>query len=149
MLNVQGMDHIVLNVADVERSVTFYRDVLGLNIERLDQWRAGAIGFPSVRISADTLIDLVGVTAERAEESRVLNLNHFCLVVADDTLEPIVEHLGRHDVAVHTGPASRWGAHGTGASIYFADPDGNEIEVRTYAPAALERLTARARGATG
>lgn len=148
MLDVQGMDHIVLNVGDVERSVAFYRDVLGLGIERLDQWRAGAIGFPSVRLSADTLIDLVGVTAGREGECRVLNLNHFCLVVADDTLEPIVEHLGRHDVAVHTGPAGRWGAHGAGASIYFADPDGNEIEVRTYAPAALERLTAQPRGAT-
>jgi catechol 2,3-dioxygenase-like lactoylglutathione lyase family enzyme len=141
------MDHIVLNVADVERSVAFYRDVLGLGIERLEEWRAGAIGFPSVRISADTLIDLVQVQpAER--QGRVTNLNHFCLVIADETLEPVVEQLRGCGVDVYTGPARRWGAHGNGVSIYFRDPDENEIEVRTYSPVALERLAATPAGAT-
>jgi catechol 2,3-dioxygenase-like lactoylglutathione lyase family enzyme len=139
-MRVEGMDHIVLNVADVERSVAFYRDVLGLGVERLEQWRAGTIGFPSVRINADTLIDLVPMKDAAARGERVPNLNHFCLVVGDETLEPIVEHLAGHGVAIRTGPARRWGAHGDGASVYFADPDGNEIEVRTYAPAAIERL---------
>lgn len=139
-MRVQGMDHIVLNVADVERSVAFYRDVLGLGIERLEEWRAGRIGFPSARISADTLIDLVQVKDAPGRGERLTNLNHFCLVVSDETLEPIVEHLAGHGVAIRTGPARRWGAHGDGASIYFADPDGNEIEVRTYAAAAMERL---------
>jgi catechol 2,3-dioxygenase-like lactoylglutathione lyase family enzyme len=143
-MRVQGMDHIVLNVADVERSVTFYRDVLGLGIERLEEWRAGRIGFPSARISADTLIDLVQVKDAPERGGRLTNLNHFCLVVSDETLEPIVEHLAGHGVAVHTGPARRWGAHGDGVSVYFNDPDGNEIEVRTYAPAAMARLEAGA-----
>ncbi len=142
MLSVQGMDHILLNVADVERSVAFYRDVLGLGIERLEQWRAGAIGFPSVRLSADTLIDLVQVKDAPPREGRVTNLNHFCLVVADETLEPAIAHLRGHGVDVYTGPARRWGAHGDGVSVYFRDPDGNEIEVRTYSPVAQERLAA-------
>jgi catechol 2,3-dioxygenase-like lactoylglutathione lyase family enzyme len=143
-MHITGMDHIVLNVADVERSVAFYRDVLELGIERLDQWRAGSIGFPSVRISADTLIDLVQVTDAPERGERLTNLNHFCLVVSDETLEPIVERLAGHGVAVRTGPARRWGAHGDGVSVYFTDPDGNEIEVRTYAPAAMARLDAGA-----
>jgi catechol 2,3-dioxygenase-like lactoylglutathione lyase family enzyme len=141
MLSVQGMDHIVLNVADVERSVAFYRDVLGLGIERLEQWRAGA-----VRLSADTLIDPVQVKDQVKDaaqrEGRITNLNHFCLVVADATLEPAIDHLRGHGVDVYTGPARRWGAHGDGVSIYFRDPDGNEIEVRTYSPVAQERLAA-------
>lgn len=144
MLNVSGMDHIVLNVADVERSVAFYRDVLGLGIERLDQWRAGQAPFPSVRLNADTLIDIVG-REESARAGRVENMNHFCLVVTDEALEPAMAHLAAHGVPVTTGPARRWGAHGDGASIYFRDPDGNEIEVRTYARAALERLAQAAR----
>jgi catechol 2,3-dioxygenase-like lactoylglutathione lyase family enzyme len=49
------MDHIVLNVADAERSVAFYRDVLGLAIERLEEWRAGKVGFPSARVSEGTM----------------------------------------------------------------------------------------------
>lgn len=140
MLNVQGMDHIVLNVADVERTAAFYRDVLGLGIERLDAWRAGTAPFPSVRISPGTLIDLVGVRDAPAREGRVTNLNHFCLVVGDETLEPIIDRLTGAGVDVYTGPARRWGARGDGASIYFRDPDGTEIEVRTYARAAMERL---------
>jgi len=140
MLSVLGMDHIVLNVADVERSVAFYRDVLGLGIERLEEWRARSIGFPSVRISADTLIDLVQVQDAAARADRVTNLNHFCLVIADEALEPVAEHLRGRGVDVYTGPARRWGAHGNGVSVYFRDPDGNEIEVRSYAAGALERL---------
>lgn len=145
-MRVEGMDHIVLNVADVERSVAFYRDVLGLDVERFEEWRAGRIGFPSVRINADTLIDLVRAADAPERGGRAVNLNHFCLVVGDEALEPIIEHLAAHGVTVHTGPARRWGAHGDGASIYFADPDGNEIEVRTYAPAALARLESGAAG---
>ncbi len=142
MLTVLGMDHIVLNVADVERSIAFYRDVLGLGIERLEEWRAGTIGFPSVRLSADTLIDLVQLQNSVERESRVTNLNHFCLVIADETLEPVAEHLRGQGIDVYTGPARRWGAHGNGVSVYFRDPDENEIEVRTYAPIAMQRLAA-------
>jgi catechol 2,3-dioxygenase-like lactoylglutathione lyase family enzyme len=148
VLTVQGMDHIVLNVADVERSVAFYRDVLGLGIERLEEWRAGKVSFPSVRISAGTLIDLVVARDTSERGGRVENLNHFCLVVSDTALEPIVEHLAGHGVSVHTGPARRWGARGNGASIYLRDPDGNEIEVRTYARLATERLETGARAHT-
>ncbi|HLZ71968.1 MAG TPA: VOC family protein, partial [Dehalococcoidia bacterium] len=68
------------------------------------------------------------------------NLNHFCLVIADEALEPVAEHLRGRGVDVYTGPARRWGAHGNGVSVYFRDPDGNEIEVRSYAAGALERL---------
>lgn len=140
MLTVTGLDHIVLNVANVERSVAFYRDVLGLGVERLDEWRAGRVPFPSVRIDAATLIDLVGVADAPDRAERVTNLNHFCLVVADETLEPVVAQLAGQGVAVHTGPARRWGALGNGASVYLRDPDGNEIELRTYAAEALRRL---------
>jgi catechol 2,3-dioxygenase-like lactoylglutathione lyase family enzyme len=130
----------VLNVADVEHSVAFYRDVLGLPIERIDEWRAGRVPFPSVRLSADTLIDIVRVADAQDRLGRVENLNHFCLVVGDETIEPIVEHLRANEVEIETGPARRWGAHGDGVSIYLRDPDGNQIELRTYAPLAMERL---------
>lgn len=144
MLNVQGMDHIVLNVADVERSVAFYRDVLGRPIERIEEWRAGRVPFPSVRLSPDTLIDIVRAPEAQQRASRVENLNHFCLVVADETLDPVVEQLQRNGVGIETGPARRWGAHGDGVSIYLRDPDGNQIELRTYSPVAMERLNAAA-----
>ena len=141
MILIRGMDHIVLNVADVERSLAFYRDVLGLEPERVEQWRAGKIGFPSVRIDASTVIDLM--VARGAEDGgRRENLNHFCLVTDAETVEPVVAHLAAHGLTPHTGPARRWGAQGDGVSVYLRDPDGNEVELRSYAPAALAALTA-------
>ena len=54
-----GFDHVVLNVADVERSLAFYCDELGLEPERVEEWRRGEAPFPSARASATTVIDLV------------------------------------------------------------------------------------------
>jgi len=146
VIQIEAFDHIVLGVADVERSVTFYRDVLGLPVERYEAWQAGQVPFPSVRVSPATLIDIIPGPGAGERSGRVPNLNHFCMVVAGDSLAPVVEHLTAHGVRVTTGPAKRWGARGDGVSIYFRDPDDNEIELRTYAPAALESLSAAKAG---
>ena len=58
LVKINAMDHIVLNVPDINRSLAFYMDVLGLEPERLDQFRRGEVRFPSVRVSSDTVIDL-------------------------------------------------------------------------------------------
>ena len=57
-IKVTELDHIVLNVSNIERSLKFYIDVLGLQAERLDEFKTGKVGFPSVRINGDTIIDL-------------------------------------------------------------------------------------------
>ena len=75
-LKIVEMDHIVLNVSDIERSIAFYTETLGLRSERLEEFRAGQVGFPSVRINEHTLIDLV--RSEKAGTHPVSrNLNHF------------------------------------------------------------------------
>ena len=50
MTSVSGLDHVVLNVADVRRSVAWYRDRLGLPVERFDEWERGEVFFPSLRV---------------------------------------------------------------------------------------------------
>jgi catechol 2,3-dioxygenase-like lactoylglutathione lyase family enzyme len=131
-LRIIEMDHIVLNVADVERTVAFYCDVLGLQGERLDEFRAGKVGFPSVRISPDTLIDVMKGPAENAGRAEGRNLNHFCLVTEPTDLAALSAGLKARGVSVVTEPVSRWGAHGQAQSIYILDPDGNEVEIRHY-----------------
>lgn len=122
-LRVTGLDHVVLNVADVERSLRFYVDELGLAPVRVDEWRAGEIFFPSVRVDEGTIIDLLG-TARDGE-----NMNHLCLVVEPTDLEA-VKASGRFDVV--DGPDRRYGARGDGTSLYVRDPDGNTVELRHY-----------------
>lgn len=122
-IKVEGLDHIVLNVADVERSLTWYVDELGLAGERVEAWRASQAPFPSVRVDATTIIDLVA--AERSGE----NMNHVCLVIEPTDLDALVAS-GRFEVL--QGPVSRWGAQGISQSIYVRDPDGNMVELRHY-----------------
>jgi catechol 2,3-dioxygenase-like lactoylglutathione lyase family enzyme len=128
-ITVTELDHIVLNVKDIERSLDFYANVLGLKIERLEEFRAGKIGFPSARINEHTIIDLFPA---KAAAERPGNLNHFCLVVGKDDFGGIVDYLKDNGVAILNGPISRWGARGRATSVYFHDPDENEIEIRCY-----------------
>lgn len=137
---VVGFDHAVLVVDDVERSLAFYIDVLGLAPARVDEWRRGEVFFPSVRIDATTIIDLLwrGPTGEAGDEdggrpSSARNVDHLCLVVEGVDL---AELAASGEVSVVDGPDVRWGAQGNGLSLYVTDPDGNVIELRTYpAPA--------------
>lgn len=133
-IKVTGLDHIVLNVMDIDRSLKFYTGVLGLPGERVKEFREGKVGFPSVRINAGTIIDLFPVSkpADAPQTGDKGNLNHFCLVVGQEDFAEIGDYLNDNGVAIKQGPVSRWGARGRATSVYFFDPDGNEIEIRAY-----------------
>ena len=119
---VRGLDHIVLNVADAERSMRWYCDRLGLEPERYDEWKAGEAPFVSVRIDEGTIIDLF--ETDRSGE----NLNHLALWVTGD-VESIVAH---DDVELVRRSPRVFGARGWGSAVYVRDPDGNEVELRQY-----------------
>jgi catechol 2,3-dioxygenase-like lactoylglutathione lyase family enzyme len=134
-IQINELDHIVLNVADIDRSLEFYTAVLGLHPERVDEFKAGTVGFPSVRINKDTIIDLFPTNRAAAPapvDKGTPNLNHFCMVIAAGDFSDIVDYLKARGVSVQKGPISRWGARGRATSVYFFDPDGNEIELRCY-----------------
>ena len=57
-MHTVGLDHLVVNTRDVEQAVTFYRDVLSMEILRLDELRQGKVGFVSVRVSPEIIIDI-------------------------------------------------------------------------------------------
>ncbi len=119
---VREIDHVVVNVADAERSLAWYCDLLGLAPEMVDEWRSGDAPFPSVRINDGFIIDLL--QTERTGQ----NVDHICLVVEGDP-EAIASD-ERFDVI--TGPAVRGGARGDGRSVYVSDPDGNVVELKSY-----------------
>jgi catechol 2,3-dioxygenase-like lactoylglutathione lyase family enzyme len=122
---VVGLDHVVIVTADVERSLAWYERALGLAGERVDEWRRGEVPFPSVRVNAETIIDLL-----QGERSGV-NVDHVCLVIEPGDLTALAAS-GRFDVV--SGPVSRFGARGVGTSLYVRDPDGNLVELRYYSP---------------
>jgi len=134
MFHMTAMDHIVLNVEKMDAVLDFYMNVLGLESERLDEFRQGKVPFPSVRINADTVIDLFPLKEPVPATATPLrtDLNHFCMVIGKDEMPAFMDHLQAHGVAIEDGPGQRWGAHGTGVSIYFSDPEQRRIEVRYY-----------------
>lgn len=121
-LRVSGIDHVVLVVSDVEASLAWYLDVLGCTPERVDEWRAGEVPFPSVRVSDTFVFDLF------EGERDGTNVDHIALVV-----DPSVDLAARAGaIEGASGPHPRWGAQGDGTSWYVKDPDGNQIELKTH-----------------
>jgi catechol 2,3-dioxygenase-like lactoylglutathione lyase family enzyme len=123
MVRATGIDHIVLRVGDVRRSVAWYREHLGLEPVRLDEWEQGTVPFVSVRVDEATIIDLI-----HGERSGT-NVDHVCFVVDCDDLDALADS-GEFDVV--SPPADLFGARGTGRGFYVRDPDGNVVELRRY-----------------
>ena len=135
MIEIEGLDHVVIRTRHPGRLVSFYRDVLGCAVERET---APAIGLVQLR-AGDSLIDIVSVDGEigrqggRGPGREGRNLDHFCLRVVDFDEAVIREHLMRFGVS--TGDTqNRYGARGLGPSIYIVDPDGNTIELKGPPP---------------
>ena len=132
LVKITEMDHIVLRNKDVEESLRFYTEVLGLQAERVDRWRAGEIRFPSARINADTIIDFFGSDQEPIGKEGIKNQDHFCMVIEPTDMEELKNKFVEMGVAIQAGPGKRWGSHGDGISLYIYDPDDNVVELRHY-----------------
>lgn len=122
-VSVTGLDHIVLACTDVDRTLAWYLDVLGLAPVRVEEWRAGTAPFPSARVDAGTIIDFI------PGEPRTDRLDHVCLVVEPTDLAALA---GSGTFDVIEGPVTRYGARGNGTSLYVRDPDGTVVELRHY-----------------
>lgn len=130
MLKLQGLDHLVLRVIDLDAMERFYVDTLGCTVEL----RQDAVGLVQLR-AGRSLIDLVPVDGKLGRmggaapgvEGR--NMDHFCLRVEPFDADEIRAHLAAHGVQAGK-PESRYGAEGEGPSIYLSDPEGNVVELK-------------------
>jgi glyoxylase I family protein len=124
---LEGIDHIVLRVRDLPRSLAFYCGLLGCRIER----EQPALGLTQLR-AGRSLIDLVtldGPLGAGEPPGAGRNLEHFCLTVAPFDEGVLMAWLGARGVPVGE-PGSRYGAEGQGRSFYIKDPDDNRIELK-------------------
>lgn len=119
MIRTQGLNHLTLRIANLDRSLAFYCNVLGFALRhrgRSDAYlESGALWL--------TLL-------ERPVESgseRTVGLDHWALTVADDEFNAAVAELQQHQVPIVKGPLTR----GRGRSVYFTDPDGLVLELHT------------------
>jgi catechol 2,3-dioxygenase len=132
-VEVKDLGHIVLYVRNLERSVAFYRDVLGFR-----QIDPGTLGFPAAAFTSasgrthhELLLIEVGEDAPAQPRGRRVGLYHFGLKVGDSD-----EELRQALAALDQAGVDVLGAsdHTVSHSLYIADPDGNEVELYVDVP---------------
>jgi catechol 2,3-dioxygenase-like lactoylglutathione lyase family enzyme len=124
---IRSLDHFVLRVRDLERSLDFYRGLLGVAVEGLEEQRRGERPFVSLRIG-EALLDLVPDAAYDGAGGGFL---HFCVTLTD--FPATIARLRAAGVGfLHDEPVPRGGARGIGPSIYATDPDGYVVELKEH-----------------
>ena len=122
-MKVARIDHVVLTVADVERTQSFYERALGMRpVTFGDGRRALAFG--------DQKINLHQAGREYEPKARAPTSGSGDLCFTTDTpLAEVMAHLREAGIAIELGPVDKVGARKPLRSVYFRDPDGNLVEV--------------------
>lgn len=122
-----ALDHLVLTVADIDTTLRFYRDVLGMEAERFtpaDGTARRALKFGGQKIN----LHQVGQEYEPKARVATAGSADLCFL-SDMPLADWQAHLADHCIKVIEGPVKRTGAQGPILSVYLRDPDGNLIEI--------------------
>ena len=122
-MRINRLDHLVLTVTDLDRTVEFYTAVLGMEVCTFGGGRT-ALHFGSCKINLHEAGNEFEPKAQRPTPGSA----DLCFV-ADDPLDDIAAELARARVPVEEGPVTRAGAQGTLTSLYVRDPDHNLIEI--------------------
>ena len=132
MLTVTTLDHLVLNVRDVEVSAGWYARVLGMT--RYDLARSHGVQRTSMKFGA-MMLNLRPVDIDKdawfTGAAAVAGSDDLCFL-ADASSDDVIRHLAACGVAIEVGPVARRGARGEMISVYCRDPDGNLIEIANY-----------------
>ena len=132
-VKVNALDHIVINVADVARTVDWYRKVLGMEVKVFDPGHGKPVrtslmfGHQKINVRPLGADKVEWFTAEHVEAGS----DDLCFL-SSATPQQVVAHLNACGVAIEEGPVAKQGARGTLRSVYCRDPDGSLIEISSY-----------------
>jgi len=133
MLTIKRIDHLVLTCRDIDATIRFYTEVLGMTEATFGNGRkALAFGRQKLNLhpvgqAADPVLKHVAAIAARPTPGSV----DICLIV-NERLDAVVAHLSACGVPIEEGPVVRTGALGPINSVYIRDPDGNLVELSHY-----------------
>ncbi|OWA33493.1 VOC family virulence protein [Saccharibacillus sp. O16] len=123
---IMRIDHIVITVRDLDKTIEFYTDVLGMQLVTFGANRR-ALSFGEQKIN----LHEYGREFEPKAHEPLPGSEDLCFVV-EETIEEIQKHLSTKGIEIVEGPVKRTGALGPITSIYIRDPDGNLIELSNY-----------------
>jgi catechol 2,3-dioxygenase-like lactoylglutathione lyase family enzyme len=125
-MQINRIDHLVITVADIERSVDFYQSVLGM--QRIEF----AGGRVALRCGAQKInLHQLGSEFEPKAQQVKAGSADLCFI-ADTPINEALEQFRQQGVELIDGPVERSGANGAIISLYLRDPDGNLIEISNY-----------------
>jgi catechol 2,3-dioxygenase-like lactoylglutathione lyase family enzyme len=129
-LRITAPDHTNWRVRDLEASLSFYRDVLGLEPFGLEEYRRGERSLVSLRVTESFILHLTPDPG--FERGPTGGYDHLALVVKDTQPDELAKRLQRMGVEVEKQFESITGARGEGPALYIRDPDGYRIELKFY-----------------
>jgi catechol 2,3-dioxygenase-like lactoylglutathione lyase family enzyme len=125
-MHIDRLDHLVLTVADIDRTCDFYTRVLGMEVVRFGEGRT-ALKFGRQKINLHPADRIPGLVADKPTPGS----GDLCFITTVPLAE-VIAHLAECGIATVAGPGPRAGAVGTIQSIYIRDPDQNLIEISNY-----------------
>ncbi|MCC7227999.1 MAG: VOC family protein [Burkholderiaceae bacterium] len=126
-MKIDRLDHLVLTVADIERTCAFYSGILGFEVLRFGEGRV-ALGFGNQKIN----LHQTGKEFEPKALRPTAGSGDLCFIAATP-VDEVIRELNAAGVAIEEGPVERTGAIGRIRSIYLRDPDQNLLEISNYA----------------
>jgi catechol 2,3-dioxygenase-like lactoylglutathione lyase family enzyme len=126
VIRPKAIDHVALKVTDMDASLRFYHEVLGLELVRASDPQAN--GGRSANVAAGgQMIDLFSrPDFVCADKDKPVGMDHLCLVVEADSVEGLMTYLRDAGVEIFWAPVVRHGS----TSVYVYDPDGVHVELR-------------------
>jgi catechol 2,3-dioxygenase-like lactoylglutathione lyase family enzyme len=125
-MDIERLDHLVLTVADIERTCAFYTRVLGMEVVHFGEGRT-ALRFGQQKINLHPADRIPGLVADKPTPGSA----DLCFITGVPLAE-VTAHLAQCNVPVIAGPGPRAGAVGTIQSVYIRDPDQNLVEISNY-----------------
>ena len=133
-IDVVDIDHVAIRVTDLESSLSFYRDLLGMEVRDRERFEAGEVPYVAV-VAGGRHIHLVPTD----EEAIDVGGEHVCLLLRSSEMETreeidrLIDQLREAGVTVEEGePYKRYGAYGRDWAVYVRDPDGRRVELKLH-----------------
>jgi catechol 2,3-dioxygenase-like lactoylglutathione lyase family enzyme len=129
-MRITAADHINIRIKDVEATLAFYQGVLGLEPDRLDDYRDGKRPLFAFRVNESFIIHVF--PAPELERGPGGGYDHLALTAEGMTPPELIAHLQAKGVAIEMQTERLWGAQGDGWACYVRDPDGYRVELKLY-----------------
>lgn len=127
MIKIQGFDHVAINVQDLDKSLKFYTEIIGLKITQREPSKPGIEYFLDCGYSLLGIIQAKDFHECHPFANEGLGANHFSFRIHANDFDGFIQHLEKHQAKIEFAKKRPFSW-----SLYFYDPDGNKLEATAW-----------------